>query len=154
MATNRVDPGGGDIVSCYPSQSEQSFHPPTGDIRWPPVFLSTWSLCQVTCNYWKGATSVNNTILPFDRQKRQKWNFLSLDWESALNSSTVLGELSDRLSPGTSIDCFFRESIMWGKRLTDRKKVWKWIICKYACTPDKHTHILQVRTTLESIKNP
>ena len=36
-------------------------------------------------------------------------NSFSLDWGSALNSSTVLGDVSDSFSPRTSSDWFFRE---------------------------------------------
>ena len=111
------------------------FHPPTGShpggICWLPFYHSTCSHISEPRNH---------TICP---SAEVNLNSFSLDWASALNSSTVLGDLSDSWSPRTSSDWFFREWIAWGRRwsMVDRKNALKWVFlqtrtftCMHACT--------------------
>ena len=110
-------------------------------IWWLPFYPSTCCLWQVTGSKLLRRSHMSEQHnLTTCLSEEVNWNSFSLDWGSALNSSTVLGDLSDSSSPRTSSDWFFREWIVWGRRWStrDRKNAWDWL-CK--CT--SHAHILK-----------
>ena len=106
----------------------QPFYPPTGSnqggIWWLPFYTFLCSLCQVTCSKLLERSHISEQDNPtICLSETVTWNPLSFDWGSALNSSTVLGDLSERFSPRMCSDWFFREQIAWGIRWskTDRE---------------------------------
>ena len=73
------------------------------------IFPSTYSLCQVAYSKLLTRHISEQYNLTIGLGVNVNCNSRSLDWGSALNSSTVLGDLSDSSSPRTSSDWFFKE---------------------------------------------
>ena len=139
---------------------QQQFHPSTGVIRRHlvaiilPYHLHAAFAKWLAANCWEGATLVNNNLTTCSSEELNR-NSFSLDWDSALNNSTVLGDLSDSRILRVSSDLFFRERRTSGRRwsTTNRNNAWASRFCIYACTPHNymHTHSI-VLYALEALR--